>query len=166
MDTKEKEKVNEDIDTLKDDIRRVRNDFAATLRSLRLRAKNLAADSRQKVRTMVPGQPPVAAEHTGRPRRYYQRMPGWFPASIRVVAVTFALGAVAALLVTRRRRRIGGATLPESGRWQSRLAAVLPRARRWRQHRVSRTKRYKPAVRDRAETVMRRAARIKERLQR
>jgi hypothetical protein len=120
MDTTEEAKVNEDVDTLRDDIRRVRDDLAVALRSLRGRTRNLAADSRHKIQTMVPGQrrrPSVEVEaaETGETtvttepvkeprRRYYQRMPGWFPASLRVLAGAFALGTIATLLFMRRRK--------------------------------------------------------------
>lgn len=176
----QEEKVNEDVDVLKDDIRRVRNDFAVALRSLRARAKNLADDSRYKTRTLVPGQrlkPSVAAETivsdqpTGTvgevrqpPRRYYQRMPGWFPASIRALVVSFAIGALAVLVLERRRRkRIVVAASWNKGRRSSRLAAALPGTRAWRRRRASRIRRYRQAARDRLDTLARRAAKARER---
>jgi hypothetical protein len=190
MKTTEEAKINEDVNALKDDLSQLRNDLAVAMRSLRYRARNLAADSREKVRAMVPGQrrrpwvtvgtaepgkPPAAVEpaepgeraaavkHVERPRpRYYQRMPGWFPASLRVLGVAFALGMVTTLLLLRRRKVILAYTPPEGKQKRSRLVSVLPWVRRRRRGGVSRTETHEPADWERRETVVRGESRFEE----
>lgn len=179
MDTTEEAKVNEDVDALKDDIRRVRDDLASAVRSLRGRAKHLAADSRYRIQTMVPGQrrkPSVeietaetgqttmATEYVAKPRRrYYQRMPGWFPASLRVMGGAFALGMIATLLVLWQRKMIFASTRPERERKRSKFGAVRAWVRGLRGRKSSWTETYEPTDWERGETAVHRESRFEER---
>ena len=92
-------KVNKDVEALADDIRRVRNDLANLLWSARHRAKDLAAERRSKAREAA-----VHVEEPGQQEReVVVKRSG---ASARVLAVVFALGTLAAVLLMRRSKVI------------------------------------------------------------
>jgi len=126
METTE-EKVNVDIKTLSDDIRRVRDDLAGLLRSARHRAKDLAAESKaptaaRKVESSSP-ETVVSVEEPGQPEKkvMVRRSPTW----ARVVAAAFALGAVMTILLMRR-SKVVVTRLPRH-RWRPRFRRVATR---------------------------------------
>ena len=105
METTEKQ-IDQDVEALKDDVSNLRGDFAALLQSLRGRAKNIAADGRQKARKLtakVRREPPATDVYVEEPapgrvglvvKRY--RLSG------RTLLLFFTLGMVTALLATRK----------------------------------------------------------------
>jgi hypothetical protein len=143
-------RINKDIEALKGDLRRVRDDLVAKLRSRRQRGSEVVAAGGPVVRevvTEVRERPAWPDEYRQRPRRR----------SARRLAVFFALG-TAAILLARRRAAVG-ADVSAPGRWRRRLAVRLPWTRRSRRTGIE-AEAYEPTVRvpsspDREVTVVR-----------
>jgi hypothetical protein len=100
--------INEDIATLKGDLHKLREDLAGKRRARRRRESTAVAVGGPEVReaaTEAQERPAAPGEHVERPRRgsrvlTIRRHPVW----MRVLAVSFVLGAAAAFFLMRRRR--------------------------------------------------------------
>ena len=131
-------RINKDIETLKGDLRRVRDDLAAKWRLRRQRGSEVVAAGGPVVRevvTEVRERPAGPDEYRPKARRRH---------AIRRLAVFFALGTVAILLARRREVSVADASQP--GRWRRRLAVRLPWTRRSRRA-VIETEAYEPTAR-------------------
>lgn len=107
-------KVNKDVEALADDIRRVRNDLAGLVWSARHRVKDLAAERRSQARAATAyGEEPGQLEKEVVVRRS--------PVSARILAVVFALGAVAAVFLMRKSKVV------VVHRWRPRFLRVATR---------------------------------------
>ncbi len=134
MKKREKKKLDERIETdvraLRDDLSRIGADLITTLRRRRSRRRYEVPAGGAEVRevvTEVHEEPELADEYAERPRRRFRiwavRRPS---ASLRALAIFFALGTVTALFLLRR-RKVYVAEVTPPGRWPHRLGLRWPR---------------------------------------
>ena len=134
MKKREKKKLDERIErdarALRDDLSQIGVDLIATLRSRRNRRRVAVPAGGAEVRevvTEVREEPELAGEYAERPRRRFRILAIRRPsASLRALAIFFALGTVTALFLLRR-RKVHVAEVTPPGRWPHRLGLRWPR---------------------------------------
>jgi len=119
-------RVNDDVETLKGDISRLRDDMTNIARSIRSRVKDRAKKEPQAA-VEVPSPASATEVHVEelkpRRRRFVVK---WPRLSTRKAVGIFAAGLIAALLVTRKRRSVVLEAPETGGRRRSRLTAFVP----------------------------------------
>jgi ElaB/YqjD/DUF883 family membrane-anchored ribosome-binding protein len=110
--TKAKIKVDEDIDAVKGDVRRLRDDLTRTVRSVKSRGRNMAMDTRNRIRGIMGGlqdraRQQVRAGSDVIKDRSSDMMEHWRGGithrPMTSILVAFTIGAVVAFLVRRVR---------------------------------------------------------------
>jgi hypothetical protein len=142
------ERIEADVRALRDDLRQMGADLVATLRSRRNRRRGeVPAGEAQEVVTEAPEEAAPAGEYPERPRRRFRVLAIRRPsASLRALAVFFALGTVVALYLLRRRKVYVAEETPP-GRRRPRLGLQWPR--RVTSRRTTReTEKHEPAGRE------------------
>jgi hypothetical protein len=117
------ERIEADVRALRDDLRQIGTDLAATVRSRRTR-RRVAVPAGGKIREVITEmreEPARPGEYEEQPRRRFRILAIRRPAaSLRALAVFFALGTVVALFLLRRRKVYVAEVAPPS-RWRPRF---------------------------------------------
>jgi hypothetical protein len=150
MKEREKKKLDErieaDVRALRDDLRQMGADLVAMLRSRRNRRRVEVPAGGGEVVTEVRAEPEPGGEYAQRPRRRLRILAIRRPsASLRSLAIFFALGTVTALYLLRR-RKVYVAEVTPSGRWPHRPGLRWPRLVSRRT--TTETEKYEPAGRE------------------